>query len=81
MNKPLLPPVADDDIGPLNEHGQQVWSPKEEQAIARMHGDPEYWAGIAEAEADIAAGRMISHEELARRSAERSRRWRAERGL
>lgn len=81
MNK-LTPRVeADDEIGPLDEHGQQIWSAEDEAAIARMEADPEFQAGLRRAEADIATGRVYTHEEVVARSAERRRRWRVERGL
>ena len=81
MNKPASHVQPDDDIGPLDENGQQIWSPEEQAAVARMHDDPEFWAGIARAEADFAAGRVYTHQEVQAMSAERRRRWRAERGL
>ena len=81
MNKPTSRIEPDDDIGPLDEHGQQIWSPEEEAAIARMESDPTFWSDIAEAEADIAAGRCYTHEEVVAMSAERRRRGRDERGL
>lgn len=79
MNKPTPPVETDSDIGPLDENGQQIWSPEEEEAIARMHRDPAYWAAIKEAEADIAVGRLFTHEEMLARSAERRRKFLAER--
>jgi predicted transcriptional regulator len=78
--KPNLQPI-DDDVGPLDEHGQQIWSPETEAAMARVHADPEYWAGIEEAEADIAAGRVYTSEEVEAHFAERKRRWLAEHNL
>lgn len=81
MNKPILPPVANDDIGPLDEHGQQIWSPEEEAAIARLDEDPEYWSSIAEARADHAAGLAYTTEEVRAYMTEVKRIWRAERGL
>lgn len=72
---------GNEDLGPLDEHGQQIWTPQEAAAIARMHADPDYWSGIAEAEADERAGRMSSTEEVFERLAERQRVWRAERGV
>ncbi|MEG3176365.1 hypothetical protein U1872_09000 [Sphingomonas sp. RB3P16] len=78
--KPNLQPV-DDDIGPLDEHGQQIWSPETEAMMARLHADPDYWAGIEEAEADIAAGRVYTSEEVEAHFDERKRRWLAERNL
>ena len=81
MNKPSAPPVADHDIGPLDEHGQQIWSPEEEAAIARLHADPQTAIDIAEAEADIAAGRVLSLEESRASFAAMRQQWLAERGL
>lgn len=80
MNKPTVRIEADDAVGPLDEDGQQVWSPEEEAAIERMSDDPEFWAGVARGDADFAAGRVHTHEEVVARSAER-RRYRAERSL
>lgn len=82
MNKPIpnLQP-SNEDLGPLDEHGQQIWSPETEAMMARLHADPDYWAGIEEAEADIAAGRMYTTEEVWEHLAETKRRWRAERGV
>ena len=40
MNQPITPPQADHDIGPLDEHGQQIWSREEEAAIARLEAQP-----------------------------------------
>ncbi len=81
MNKPVPDLRPDDDLGPLDEQGQQIWSPEEEAAIARLQADPQYQADIEEGLADIAAGRTFSHEEVFERLAEHKRRWRAERGL
>ncbi len=81
MNKVTPHIESDDDIGPLDKHGQQIWSPEEEAAIKRAANTPEYRAAIAEAEADIAAGRVYTHEQVVAMSAERRRHWRAERGL
>ncbi|MDY7523723.1 hypothetical protein E2E30_18400 [Sphingomonas sp. AAP5] len=77
---PKLQPV-DDAIGPLDEHGQQIWSPEAQAMVARVHADPDYWAGIEDAEADIAAGRVYTTDEVWEHLAETKRRWRAERGL
>jgi predicted transcriptional regulator len=79
MNKPKPKIDSDADIGPLDENGQQIWSPEEEAAIARVHRDPAYWAAIEEAEADITAGRVFTQEEVLAVSAERRRRYLAER--
>lgn len=81
MNKPILPPVADDDIGPLDEHGQQIWSPEEEVAIARLEAQPGFWEGLREAEAQIDRGECYTHEEVIARSKEMKRGWFAERGI
>ena len=81
MNKPVSEPVADEDFGPLDQHGQQIFSPEEEAAIARLEADPEFWAGIAEAEEDIKAGRLYTNEEVTAHLAELKQRWLADRGL
>ena len=81
MNKPARPLTPDPDIGALDEHGQQIWSPEEETAITRMWNDPERLAALAEAEADIAAGRMRSHEEHIAWMDKRKREWFAQRDL
>lgn len=80
MNKPPAIEPDSDDIGPLDEHGQQIWTPAEEAAIARLHEDPAYWAGIEKAEEDIRAGRVFTHEEVRAHSAERRRRCLVARG-
>lgn len=80
MNEPRPNLHPDADLGPIDEHGQQIWSPEEEEAIARLHDDPEYWTGIEEAFADIAAGRVFTSEEIAAHFEERRRVWLAERG-
>ena len=79
MNKPLASPVADPDIGPLDEHGQQVWSPDEEAAIGRLRRDPVYVRSVKEALADARAGNVLSHEQHLASMAEMKRRWFAER--
>lgn len=81
MNKPISQPQADPDIGPLDEHGHQIWSPEEEAAVARMEADPAFQAGLARAEADILAGRVYTMEEVRVRSRARRQRWFAARGL
>lgn len=81
MNKPLQPPVPDDDIGPLDEHGQQIWSAEEEAAIARILADPEHDRSIAEAQAQIDRGEWYTTEEVRAHMVEVKRQWRAERGL
>lgn len=81
MNRPTQIDAADFDLGPLDEHGQQIWSPEEAEAIARLNADPEYLAGLEEAEEDIRAGRLYTSEEVAIHMAELKQRWLAERGL
>lgn len=81
MNKPAHPLTPDQDIGPLDEHGQQIWSPAEEAAASRREADPTFIAAEAQAEADIAAGRVRSHEDHLIWMAERKREWFARRGL
>ena len=81
MNKPATHIEPDDDIGPLDENGQQIWSPEEEAASARMTAESGFWESIAEANADIDAGKFYTQEEVVAMSAERRRRWRTERGL
>jgi predicted transcriptional regulator len=84
MNKlsPGIQPADDaDDLGPLDEHGQQIWSLEEAAAIARLEADPAEAVALEEGLADIAAGRTYSHEEVFERLAEHKRLWRAERGL
>lgn len=72
----------DPDLGPLDEHGQQIWSPEEEAAIARLHADPQYQADTEEALADLAAGGpTYSTDEVFEHLAELRRQWLAERGL
>lgn len=80
MNKPVVPPVADDDIGTLDEHGQQLWSREEEAAIERLRRDPEYLAGIAEAEAQIERGEFFTSHQVQAHMAQLRCRFLAERG-
>ena len=76
MNKPVpdLRP-DDDDLGPLDENGQQNWSPEEAAAIAGLQADPHYQADVAAGLASIARGEGFPTEqvlaELARRRASR----------
>ena len=79
MNKPISPPQADPDIGPLDEQGQQVWSAEEAAAIRRGVGTPEHRLIIAHARAEAAAGNVLSHGEHLESMAEMKRRWYAER--
>ena len=81
MNKPATPAIADDDIGPLDENGQQILSPEEEAMFEKMHADPAFWEDIARAEADIAAGRVHTDEEVREHMREVRARFLAERGL
>lgn len=79
MNKPLQPPlISDEDIGPLDENGQQIWSPEEEEAVARIMADPDYVRSIEESRAAVARGEWYTTEEV---FAELERRRRARRGL
>ena len=81
MNKPLQPPVPDDDVGPLDEYGQQVWSPEDEAASARMWADAEFLAGLEKARAQFERGEWYTNEEVKVHFAERRSRWLSERGL
>lgn len=81
MNKPAQPITPDDDIGPLDEHGQQIWSPEEEAAIARLDADPDFQASLDRANADIDAGRFYTSEEVKASMREMKRRWFAERSI
>ncbi|WP_404372183.1 hypothetical protein AB5I39_05480 [Sphingomonas sp. MMS24-J45] len=75
MNKPVPDLHPDDDLGPLDAQGQQIWSPEEAAAIARLQADPRYQADVAAGLASIARGQGFSAEqvlaELARRRASR----------
>ena len=81
MNKPARPLTPDPAIGPLDEHGQQIWSPEEETAIMRSLDSRDAEAIEAEADADIAAGRVRTHAEHCAWMDERKREWFAQRGL
>ena len=81
MNKPISPPQADPDIGPLDEHGQQIWSLEEEAQIAWLHAQPWYQRECDEADADVAAGRMLSMEEVKASVKAMKRKWFAEKGI
>ena len=63
MNKPIQPPVPDDDFGPLDEHGQQIWSPEEKATIARLQADPAYIRSVEDGLADIEVNGTLSHEQ------------------
>jgi len=80
MNKPARPPVPEADLGPLDADGQQVWSPEEQAAIARVLADPDRKRSIAEARADAADGHGRSPDEVVDGLAELKRRWLADRG-
>ncbi len=75
MNKPVPDLRPDDDLGPLDARGQQVWSPEEAEAIARLQADPRYQADVVAGLASMARGEGFSTEqvlaELARRRASR----------
>ena len=81
MNKPTPRVEPDDDIGPLDENDQQIWSPEEEAAVERVTSDPQFLAEIAAADADIDAGHYYTQEEAQAYMAEVRRRFLAERGL
>ena len=81
MNQPITPPQADHDIGPLDEHGQQIWSPEEEAAIAQLEAQPWFQEDLQQAYADEAAGRFISMEESEIQFDQMRQRWLSERGL
>lgn len=65
MNKPIIRPVADDDIGPLDEHGQQIWSPEEEAAITRIESDPDFWPSLQRSREAVARGEWLTTEQMA----------------
>jgi len=75
MNKPKPQIESDADVGPVDENGQQILSAEEEAAIARLHRDPAYWAGIERGMEDISAGRMLDHEAALAKRAEQRRGW------
>ena len=79
MNKPVPGAAPDDDIGPVDADGQQIWSPEEEEAIARLHRDPAYWAAIEEAEESFRQGHFYTQEQVEAACAERRRRYLADR--
>lgn len=81
MIKPTPRFEPDDDLGPLDENGQQLWSPEEEAAIERVTSDPQFLADIDRANAEIDAGIYYTHEEANAHMAEVRRRFLAERGL
>lgn len=79
MNKPKrIEPIGGE---PLDAEGQRMLGPDEEAALDRVRNDPAFLAAIAEAEAEIRAGRFFTHEEVLAHCAERRRRWLAERGM
>jgi hypothetical protein len=75
MNKPKPRIAPDADIGPVDEHGQQLLSAEEEAAIARLHQDPAHLAGIERGMDDFRAGRMLDREGALAQRAEQRRRW------
>ena len=81
MNKPTPRIDGDPDFGAVDEDGARIWSLEEDEAIARVTSTPEFRAALARGDADIAAGRAHTHEDVVAQSAERRRRCRAERGL
>lgn len=78
MNKPISQPIADPDIGPLDEHGQQIWSADEAEAIMQAISTSAHRRTIAHARAEAAAGHVLSHEEHLAAMTEMKRRWHAE---
>lgn len=76
MNKPAQPLTPDPAIGPLDEHGQQIWSPEEEAAFARIQADPDFWPSIERSRAAVARGEWYTTEQML---AELERRWVARR--
>lgn len=76
MNKPMRPPVPDPDIGPLDEHGQQIWSLEEEAAIAQIMADPDFWPSIQQSREATARGDRYTAEEVAAELDRRRRAWR-----
>lgn len=77
MNKPAHPLTPDPDIGPLDEHGQQIWSPEEEAAIARIEAEPGFLESLKEAE----AGPFYTSEEVKASMVEMKRKWFADKGV
>jgi hypothetical protein len=80
MNKPARPFAPDHDLGPLDENGEQIWSPEEAAAIARVTSDPAFLRSVARAEAQADAGGGRTHAEHIAWMEERKREWRARRG-
>ena len=81
MNKPISQPIAAPDIGPLDEPGEQIWSPEEEAAIARIEAHPDFWPSLARADAQIDRGEYYSTQEVRAWMKERKREWFAEKGI
>lgn len=81
MNKPARPLTPDPAIGPLDGHGQQIWSPEEEAAIARMAARPDHAERAARAEAQIDSGEGFTTAEVRAWMRERKREWFAQRGV
>lgn len=76
MDKPAQPIAPDDEVGPVDDYGQQIWSPEEEAAIAQLRDDPEYLQSLAESDAQIERGEWYTTEQV---FAELERRRRARR--
>lgn len=78
MNKPVRigPKDMDEDVGPLDENGEQLWTAEKAAAIDRLVKDPEFIAGCREAEEDIDNGRVYTTQEVTAWMAERKREWR-----
>lgn len=64
MNKPAYPPVPDDDVGPLDEQGRQIWSPEEDEAVARIMAESDFWPSIARGQAQFSRGECRTTEEV-----------------
>lgn len=81
MNKPtrITPQPIEQDIGPIDEQGQQILGVEEQAAIERLTRDPEFQSAVAEGLADIRAGRTLTHEEHLAHRAERRRRFLSDR--
>ncbi len=65
MNKPAQPLIPDPDIGPLDQHGQQIWSSEEEAAIARMEANPDFWPSLQRSKEAVARGEWLTTEQMA----------------
>ena len=80
MNDPKPHIEPDDDIGPLDEHGQQIWSAEEQTASDRLDAEPGYLESLERINADIDVGHFYTQEEASAHMAEVRRRYLAQRG-